>query len=110
MIYKKLPRQSVIDPEVALIQGAYALDAAGTLAENLNDVEGLLNVAAMWMKFGESIQGYAEKVEEDEKKAEAKAKEGEIVKASSPKIGVGFQCAEPVEPEEITVEEGEEID
>lgn len=111
MVYRKLPRNSVIDPEVALLQGAGALDAAGVIAENMSDVEGLLNVAAMWMKFGEHIQGFVEKVEEAEKKAENAAREGEIVKVTTPKIEMGFQCEKPeADPEEITVEEGEEID
>jgi len=108
MKYKSLPKDSDIDPEVALLQGATALDVAGEIAERMNDVEGLLNVAAMWMKFSEQIQEFGEKVEEAEKKAENKAKEGEIVKTSTPKIEVGFQC-EP-DPEEIIVEDGEEID
>lgn len=111
MKYKSLPKDAQIDPEVALLQAASTLDVAGETAERMSDVEGLLNVAAMWMKFGEQIQTFAEKVEEAEKKAEHAAKEGEIVKTSQPKIEVGFQCPKPDdEPEEITVEEGEEID
>lgn len=107
MVYKSLPKDSIIDPETALLQGAAALDAAGVVAEKMSDVEGLLNVAAMWMKFGEQIQGFVEKVEEADKKAEEKAKEGEIVRTNPGKIDMGFRP--PSEPE-IIVEEGEEID
>lgn len=105
MIYKKLPKDSEIDPEVALLQGASALDAAGEKAELLNDVEGLLNVAAMWMKFSEQIQEFASKVEEATQKAiEAE----EIVKSKQSKIEMGF-CIPTDEPE-IIADEGEEID
>lgn len=103
MRYKALPRDAEIDPEVALLQGASALDAAAEVAEKLNDVEGLLNVSAMWMKFSESIQGFTDRLEEAAAKAEHKAKEGEIVRTSTSKIEMGFQ-PEPA----IIIEENEE--
>lgn len=106
MRYKALLKDSDIDPEVALLQGALALDAAGERAEVMNDVEGLLNVAAMWMKFSETIHGFAEKVQQAQEKADLKAREGEMIKTTDPKIDVGFQRSVPdVEP--IVVEEDE---
>lgn len=108
MRYKPLPKESHIDPEVALLQGALALDAAGEMAEKLNDVEGLLNVSAMWMKFSETIHGFAEAVEKAEEKADLKAKEGEMVKNSQPKIDMGFQRAPEPEEEPIMANEEEE--
>lgn len=107
MRYKSLPRDSDIDPKVALFQGALALDAAAETAEKINDVEGLLNVAAMWMKFSEQIEGFAEKVEETAEEAELKAREGEIVKATANKIEMGF-CLPSPEADPITVEEEED--
>lgn len=106
--YKALRRDADIDPEVALIQGALALDAAGEIAEKTNDVEGMLNVAAMWMKFGESIQTFAEKAEEDAEKAELKAREGEVVKSGAGKIEMGFQRFIE-QPEPVIAEEEENV-
>lgn len=60
MRYKSLPASVDIDPEVALLQAVRALDAAAETAERINDVEGLLNTAAMWMKLSGSIEIVAE--------------------------------------------------
>lgn len=96
MKYKPLPKNSDIDSEVALLQGLLALDTAGEVAEKLNDVEGLIQVSAMWMKYSETIHGFAE----------AAARGGETVSISGdPKFRTGFQAA-PVE--EIIFEEDEE--
>jgi hypothetical protein len=108
MRYKPLPRDSHIDPEVALLQAASAMDAAGEMAEKLNDIEGLLNVAAMWMKFSEDIHGFAEAVEKAEEKADLKAREGEMVKSSSSKIDMGFRPSTPDEEPIVIVEEEED--
>lgn len=109
MRYKALPKESEVNPEVALLQGALALDAAAEMAEKLNDVEGMLNVAAMWMKFSEGLHGFIEKAQEAEEKAELKDKEGEMVKTIASKIEVGFQGSKP-EADPITVEEEDEVD
>lgn len=85
IMYKPLPKDADIDPEVALLQSASALDAAGRMAEKLNDVEGMLNVAAMWIKFGEGVYELTSKTEEDLDKAV------EAGKAARAKIDVGFQ-------------------
>ena len=48
-----------IDSQTCLVQAANALDAAAERAEATNDVEGLLNVSAMWMKFSETVENFA---------------------------------------------------
>lgn len=99
MRYKALRRNGEIDAEVALLQGIQALDAACEVAEKTNDVEGLLNGTAMWMKLSETIQGFAEKAAEE-------ARPEGIVKTTEPKIEIGFQCAKP-DTEPIIAEEDE---
>jgi hypothetical protein len=65
-VYKRLSSKIEIDLETVLLQAASALDAAGVIAERNNDVEGLLNVSAFWMKFGDTLQeATASVVEED---------------------------------------------
>lgn len=96
-VYKPIRRNADIDAEVALIQAAIALDAAGVVAETTNDVEGLLNVVAMWMKYGEALTNFTEYVEQEEAK--------KVVKESA--VQTGFQRSAPVEPD-ITVEENED--
>lgn len=91
--YKALPKDSDIDSEVALLQGLLALDAAGEVAEKLNDVEGLVQVSAMWMKFSETIQGFAEAAGQN------------ISISGGPKFRTGFQSGVQ---EEITFEEEQE--
>lgn len=63
MKYKSMPRTGNVSSEIALIQGLHTLDAAATVAEQTQDVEGLLNVAAMWMRFGEVMDAYANGVQ-----------------------------------------------
>jgi len=94
--YKVLSRDAEIDAEVALLQGAMALDAAGEIAEYNRDIEGLLKVSALWMKFSEGIQGFAEKMQEQEE---------DLVKMDDKKIEIGF-CAPS---EQITIEENENV-
>lgn len=57
MKYKALPVACDITQETVLLQAVRALDCAALAAEKTSDVEGLLNVAAMWMKFTESLDG-----------------------------------------------------
>lgn len=97
MRYKALSKDSEIDPEVALLQSISALDAAGVKAQLMSDVDGLLNVAAGWMKISEVIQAFAEKAEEVIENA----------RVEETKIEMGFQAARP-EVEPITVEEDED--
>lgn len=91
MRYKALPEDNDIGPEESLIQAANAFDAAGLMAQKQGDVEGMLAVGAMWMKFGESISNFG--VEE--------AKAAEILRGNEPKMQLGFQ-GQPVD--EITIE------
>lgn len=98
MRYKVLPKDSAIDSEVALLQGLLALDAAAEMAERLNDVEGMIQVSAMWMKYSESIHGFAEAME--------RVKEDQNISTSGdPKFRTGFQSSPA---EEITFEEERE--
>lgn len=87
-----MPKEFDIGPEESLIQAAYALDAAGVMAQKQGDVEGMLAVGAMWMKFGEEIVKFS--VDEESRAAE-------IVGGREPKMQMGFQGA-PVD--EITIE------
>lgn len=104
MRYKTLPKGVEIGPEEALLQSASAIDAAGAMAEQNRDVEGLLEVAALWMKFCEGIVGFSEKVEEAQDKQELKEKE--LVKGNT---RVGFCLPEPDSDDEgITVEEDDD--
>lgn len=102
-VYKRLMRDEEIGPDTALVQGALALDAAGVIAERQSDVEGLLNVAAMWMKLTDTIVSFSEHVEAQE--ARDPEKNGELVKSSG-KIEMGFQ--KTVAEETIIVEEDDE--
>lgn len=71
-IYKPLNYESedtVLDPAVAYVQAARALDVAAERAVELNDGETLSNVAALWIKIAESLTGEADD-EEEEKKEE----------------------------------------
>lgn len=96
MRYKALSKNCDIDSEVALLQGLLALDAAGEVAEKLNDVEGLIQISAMWMKYSETIHGYAEAGE---------AARQSISISGDPKFRTGFQSSSS---EEITFEEEQE--
>ncbi len=93
MKYKSLPKNSDIDAEMALLQSASLLDIAAETAERMNDVDGLLNTAALWMKFGDQIYGFAEKVGED--------KSADIMKMSESRLKLGFQTSEEHLGEEI---------
>jgi len=99
MRYKVLPKEGDIGPEEALIQATLALDAAGIMAEKINDVEGMLAVGAMWMKFSEAITHYT-----DPEAQRTPINAG----GNNYKTGVGFQAAPPVDdPEVIIAEENE---
>jgi hypothetical protein len=97
--YKALPTKGDLGPEEALLQAANALDAAGMEAERRGDIEGMLNVGAMWMKLSEEIMSFSHAAEA----AEEKEKTGELVKADS-KIETGFQRG-PSDEDVIIAEE-----
>lgn len=94
MTYKKMPASGNVDGETALLQGAAALDAAAVVAEKTNDVEGLLNAAAMWLRFSEAIDHYATVANAEE------AKQQEILKGSTIQIGFQANSGEIVAEEE----------
>lgn len=65
MRYKATGPKDQIDAELCLVQAASALDAAAERAEQVNDVEGLLNVSAMWIKFSEAVENFARYKQEE---------------------------------------------
>jgi hypothetical protein len=96
--YKVLPSNAEIDPEVALLQSALAVDAAIKLAEANRDVDGMLNGSALWLKISESIHDFSDRVQKAEQEHE------EIVKAGISKIQTGF-CVPDPESADIIAEE-----
>lgn len=89
MTYKILPKDAEIDPEVALLQSALAVDAAIKMAEANRDVDGMLNGSALWLKISESIHDFSDRVLKAEQEHE------EVVKAGTSKIEMGFCAPEP---------------
>lgn len=82
MRYKPTGPRQDIDAQVCLVQAASALDAAAERAEQTNDVEGLLNVSAMWIKFSETVENFL-----------AYSHELAASDGSEPKITTGFQAS-----------------
>jgi hypothetical protein len=68
MKYKPMARDAEVNEASSILQAVYALDAAGVVAETTNDVEGLLNVAAMWMKLGEAAGQFMPMIDSDKEK------------------------------------------
>lgn len=99
--YKAIGPHAEIDTEVALLQTAACLDAAAIVAERMNDVEGLMNVAAMWMRYGEALTNFTEYAEQQD------AARKQIV-YQSPKLSTGFQRSDQHDPNIFT--EGEKSD
>lgn len=89
MRYKPLPRSVNIGVDTLMVQAASTLDAASEVAETQNDVEGLLNVAAMWMKMAEGM---------DIMMQNRPPMEDESVKSST--IKTGFQKTDIIVEEE----------
>jgi hypothetical protein len=90
------PIGDVLSPETAFIQAANALDVAGTLAIQHNDVEGISNVAALYIELATRLMGGGDEEEDDEDVDH---------EALARKAPLGFSPA--VTPEIIPVEEPE---
>lgn len=91
------PIGDILSPEVAFVQAARALDVAGMLAQRREDIEGLANVAALYIELsGRMMGGVPDEEEDEEVDHEALAK----------KVPLGF--APDVSPEIIPVELEEE--
>lgn len=61
------PIGEFLSPETAFVQAANALDVAGMLAIKQDDVEGISNVAALYIELGTRLMGgVPEGDEEDE--------------------------------------------
>lgn len=57
MKYKPLPQKADINFAQMMTQAVSTLDAAAEVAERMNDAEGLINVAAMWIKMADILEG-----------------------------------------------------
>jgi len=60
------PIGDVLSPEVAFVQAAKALDVAGMIAQRREDVEGLSNVAALYIELSTRMMGGISEDEDDE--------------------------------------------
>lgn len=60
------PIGDILSPEVAFVQAAKALDVAGMIAQRREDVEGLSNVAALYIELSTRMMGGGSEEEEDE--------------------------------------------
>lgn len=91
------PIGEFLSPETAFVQAANALDVAGMLAIKQDDVEGISNVAALYIELGTRLMGgVPEDEEEEEIDHEALAR----------KVPLGF-CPQVVEEEEIVPDDDE---
>lgn len=98
---KFAPIGDILSPETAFIQAANALDVAGMLAIKQDDVEGMSNVAALYIELGTRLMGgNAEEEDDDEDDVDESA--------LARKVPLGFSptCS----PEIIPIEIEEEID
>lgn len=93
------PIGDILSPETAFIQAANALDVAGTLAVQRQDIEQISNVAALYIELATRLMGGGEEEteEDDEVDHEALAR----------KAPLGFSPAAVEQPEIIPVEEPE---
>lgn len=92
------PIGDVLSPEVAFVQAAAALDVAGTLAQKKEDVEGMNNVAALYLELASRLMGGVPDDDEDDEEIDEEA--------LARKIPLGF-CPQVVEEEEIVPDEEE---
>lgn len=90
------PIGEFLSVETAFSQAAMALDVAGAIAQQRQDVEGLSNVAALYIELGARLMGPAE---EDEDHVDHEALEK--------KQPIGYRpCPPPIVPvEEVELED-----
>lgn len=93
------PVGDILSPETAFIQAANALDVAGALAIQHNDVEGISNVAALYIELATRLMGEAAEEEGDDEEVDHEA--------LARKAPLGFSPAAVEQPEIIPVEEPE---
>lgn len=60
------PIGEILSPETAFVQAANALDVAGMLAVKQDDVEGISNVAALYIELATRLMGGVPDEEEEE--------------------------------------------
>jgi len=60
------PIGDILSPEVAFVQAAKALDVAGMIAQRREDVEGLSNVAALYIELSTRMMGGVTDDEDEE--------------------------------------------
>lgn len=78
------PIGDVLSPETAFIQAANALDVAATMAIARQDVEGIQNVAALYIELGTRLMGPGPEEEEEEEEVDHEALERKIPLGFSP--------------------------
>lgn len=70
MKYRPLTKNAEINFAAMLTQAVSTLEAAATVAESTQDVEGLLNTTAMFLKLADIVDGMVPlHVEEEDKKS-----------------------------------------
>lgn len=85
------PIGDILSPETAFIQAANALDVAGAMAIQHNDVEGISNVAALYLELATRLMGgNGEEEEHDHEDEEEK-----------PQFGFSANVVEPEEVESV---------
>lgn len=60
------PIGEILSPETAFVQAANALDVAGMLAVKQDDVEGISNVAALYIELATRLMGGVPEDDEEE--------------------------------------------
>jgi hypothetical protein len=78
------PIGDILSPEVAFVQAARALDVAGMLAQRREDIEGLANVAALYIELSGRMMGGAPDDEDEEVDHEALARKRPLGFAPDP--------------------------
>lgn len=95
------PIGEILSPETAFVQAASALDVAGMLAVKHDDVEGMSNVAALYIELATRLMGGVPEEEDDEEiDHEALAR----------KVPLGFRPCLNEEEEIIPEEESIELE
>jgi hypothetical protein len=95
------PIGDILSPETAFIQAANALDVAGTMAIQRQDIEQISNVAALYIELATRLMGGVE-----EEETESEDDEEVDHEALARKVPLGFSPMVE-QPEIIPVEEPE---
>lgn len=96
------PIGEILSPETAFVQAANALDVAGMLAVKQDDVEGISNVAALYIELATRLMGGVPDEEEDDEEIDHEA--------LARKVPLGFRPCLEEEEEIIPDEESIELE